>query len=671
MDYCLNVNLLLSTYNLRIYTKTLRGLLNFTRLNNLDNLLMAKFKSFSILCLLAISFFNTSCFSKSVPTAEVVEFKTNISEDATAAVVARLLQADDKPISELKFEKGTYHFYPDKGYEKFCYISNHADLMVNTPFPIFNMKNLTIDGQGSTFIFHGVMIPFLIDGSKNINVQNITIDWSESFHSEGLIVANDEANKTFDMEIDKKYPYFIKNGELVFVKEYYKHTIGQSILHDPNRKAIAYDTDSYTGITTKRKTKTKSNLAKVNYKYEYDRRDVGFKDIGVEERVSVEELKPGLLRVHGHGKKMPPIGYILSMKGEQGLNRVSPAFRVSHTNGFNGTNVTIHHAGGMGLIAENSSDLILDNFNVTPSQGRMVSTTADATHFVGCRGKVILKNCTFENQLDDASNIHGTYQKIVDILDDYRIGVRMGHHQQKAFVVAQPNDNLGFVRLENSFFAYEKSTVKSIEYINNRYQIITLNEKLPADVKPGDLVENLDAYPDLLVQNCTIRNNRARGLLISNPVKTVIKNNFFSTEMEALLIPVESGFWYESGNAANIVIRENTFQDCQHGGKNRGVIRLHTDDDNKNIAFKNIEIVNNTFNQFDNLILQINNIDGLLFKGNTITNSGNFPKLHQKNPVIIVKASKNVNFEDNTYKGDVSLENIIKSDNSSLNLKFK
>lgn len=630
---------------------------------------MLRCKTIFKILLSVILLTNLGCFSKAMPNAEVVEFGLDISEDATSALVSRILKAKDKPISEIKFKKGTYHFYPDKGYEKFCYISNHGDLMVNTPFPILNMKNLTIDGQGSTFIFHGVMIPFLIDESENINVQNITIDWSESFHSEGLIVANDEANKTFDMQIDEKYSYFIKNGELVFVKEYYQHTIGQSILYDPNRKAISFDTDAYTGITTKRKTKSKRNLDKFEHKYEYDRRDVGFKDIGVEERINVEEVKPGLLRVYGHGKKMPPIGHILSMKGEQGLNRVSPAFRVTHTNGFNGTNVTINHAGGMGIIAENSSDLILDNFNVTPSQGRMVSTTADATHFVGCRGKVILRNCTFENQLDDASNIHGTYQKIVDVLDDYRIGVRMGHHQQKAFVVAQPNDNLGFVRLDNSFFPYKKSTVKSIEYINNRYQIITLNEKLPADVKPGDLVENLDAYPDLLVQNCIIKNNRARGLLISNPVNTVIENNFFSTEMEALLIPVESGHWYESGNAANVVIRGNIFQDCQHGGKNRGVIRFDTDDDNENIAFKNIEIIDNTFNQFDNLVLQVTNADGLIFKGNTITNSETFPQLHPKNPAIRVEASKNIKFKNNAYKGKAS--KVLESDESLPNLIFQ
>jgi len=626
-------------------------------------------KLFTVL-LLVLTWSVSTC-ANSVKNGEKVLFKTDIAEDATPAVVARILRAEESSISEIKFEKGTYHFYPDKGLEKFCYISNHGDLMIKTPFPILGMKDLTIDGQGSTFIFHGIMIPFLIENSTNITVKNLSVDWHESFHSEGLIVANDEINKTFDMQISKEYPYDIRNEQIYFIKEYYQHSLGQSILYDTQRRAVSFDTESYTSITTKSKTSKTFNLDKIQYKYEYDKRDVGFKNIGFESCVTVEELEPGLVRVHGHKKKIPPVGHILTMKGEQGLNRVSPAFRVTHTNGFNAKNVNVHHAGGMGIIAENSSDLILDSFNVTPSKGRMVSTTADATHFVGCRGKVVLKNCTFQNQLDDASNIHGTYQKVVDVLDEYRIGVRMGHHQQQAFVIGQPNDVLGLVRLSNSFFPYKKVTIKKIDYLNSRYQIITLNEKLPKDVQPGDLIENLDAYPDLLIQNCTISNNRARGLLISNPVNTLIENNFFSTEMEAILVPVESGYWYESGNAANVTIRGNTFQDCQHSGFNRGVIRFDTDDDNENIAFRNIEITNNTFNQFDNLILQITNADGVVFKGNTITNSETFPQLHPENPAIRINHSINVIFHNNKYYGKVSDELLIETDESLPNIKFK
>ncbi|PKQ61339.1 alpha-galactosidase [Labilibaculum filiforme] len=597
-----------------------------------------------------------------------VVFTTSISEDATPAVLARIMQADENPISEIKFEKGTYHFYPDKGLEEYCHISNHCDVMVSTAFPIHDFKNLTIDGQGSTFIFHGIMIPFLIDKSKNITVKNLSVDWHEPFHSEGVIIANDEAKNTFDMQLSEKYPYEIRNGQIYFIKEYYEHNLGQTILYDPARKAITFDTESYTNLTTTKKSEVQRYLDTIDYKYEVDFRGPEYKNLGREDRLLVEELKPGVVRIHNHGKKIPQVGMILSAKGEQGFNRVAPAFRVTHTYGFNANDVTVYHAGGMGLIAENSADLILDHFNVIPPEGRMVSTTADATHFVGCRGKVVLRNCVLTNQLDDAANIHGTYQKIVDVLDDYRIGVRMGHSQQKGFVIGIPNDTLGLVRLSNSFYPYQQLTIKSSEYLNGRYQIITLNEKLPKEIKVGDLIENLSAYPELLVENCIIKGNRARGLLLSTPKKTVIKNNFFSTEMEALLIPVESGHWYESGNGANITITDNVFQDCNHSGLNRGIIRFETDDDNENIAFHNIEITNNQFNQFDNLILEVSNTDHLKFIDNTITNSGTFPMLFPENPAIIVESSKNIVFKNNTYSGKA--RQILVSDESVPNLKF-
>lgn len=640
---------------------------------NLVKIIKMNVKKSYILAFSVIALNTVSCTATSNEidkSGEVVVFTNEIAEDATPKVLERILKAKEKPISEIKFEKGTYHFYPDKGLETFCYISNHDDVLVSTAFPIFNLNDLVIDGQGSMFIFHGKMVPFLIDNSKNITVKNVSVDWAMSFHSEGLIVANNPKEKSFDMKISDDYPYEIRNEQLVFVKEYYEHELGQTILYDPVRKAIMFDTESYTNLSTIKKVKVQHNIDKIQYKYKVDPRGKDLKKIGNENQLRVEELEPGLVRVYNHKRKLPPVGMILTSKGDQSINRLAPAFRITHTNGFNAKNVNVHHAGGMGLIAENSSDLILDGFNVTASKGRMVSTSADATHFVGCRGKVQLINCTFQNQLDDATNVHGTYQEIVDVLDENRLGVRMGHSQQQGFVIGGANDSIGLVRLSESFFDYAKLTIKSVEFINGRYQIITFNEKLPKEVQAGDLIENLDAYPDLLVENCTISSNRARGLLISNPKNTVIRNNFFSTEMEAILIPVESSHWFESGNAANVLIEKNTFQDCVHSGQDRGVIRFETDDDNENIAFKNVQIINNTFNHFDNYILEIHNMDGLLVKGNKITNSGTFPQLFPNNPAVSVKASKNIVFENNTYEGKVPADKLLKTDGSVPNLKF-
>ena len=615
--------------------------------------------------LLVIGIISTSATN----TPESVLFNTDIADDASPQVLARLMKAKKEPISEIKFEKGTYHFYPDMAYESFQFISNHGDHLVRTAFPISGLQNLTIDGQGSKFIFHGRMIPFQIDGSKNITIKNVSVDWAESFHSEGLVVANDPDNKTFDIKISEVYPYEIRNEQLFFIKEYYEHELGQSILYDPKRRAIAYETENFTPLALFSKTKYKDITKRLNYKYKIDKRAPGYREIGRENRIKCVEIEPGIVRIHNHKKRVPPVGMILVCKGQQGFNRVAPGIRLTDTDVFNVINVNMHHAGGMGLIAENSSDITLDSFNVTPSHDRMVSTTADATHFVGCRGKVTLKNCTFNNQLDDATNVHGTYQEVVDILGKDKLGVRMGHFQQQGFTIGRSGDEIGLVRLEESFFPYDKIKIKSIVKINGRYQIITFQDDLPKTIQSGDLIENLDAYPEVLVQNCNISKNRARGLLLSSPKKTVIENNFFGTEMEALLIPVESGHWYESGSATNLIIRNNTFQDCSYSGYNRGLIRFVTDDDNENIAFKNIEITGNKINHFDNLILEIANTENLKITGNSITQSGTFPKLHPENPAIKIKSSKNILFKNNTYTGDA--KNILHTDESMKKLTFQ
>ena len=601
------------------------------------------------------SFFSLSvlCFSNVLlaqNTTEII-FNKNISSDATPALLNKILTTNAKEITKISFEKGTYHFYPDKALESFEYLSNHNDLMVKTAFPIRKFKNLVIDGNGSTFIFHGIMVPFLITDSQQITIKNLIIDWADSFHSEALIVANNKAAKTFDMKIPEKYPYIIRNNELRFIKEYYEHGIGQTILYNPERRAIMFNTEKYTGISRLRPITTTFNLDKIQYKYKIDRRAPEQRQIREARGIKVKALEPGIVRVFGHKKRIPPVGMILTMKGEQWTNRVSPAIRIKNSKNTNIKNVTIHHAGGMGLLAENATNITLDTVHVTPSQGRMVSTTADATHFVGCRGKISIKNCVFENQLDDASNVHGVYQEIVEIIDEYSIGVRMGHFQQQGFQIGFSGDNLGFVRLEDSFNAYGKRSIKNIEYRNGRYCIIHFEDKIPKNVRVGDLLENLDAYPEFLVLNSKIQNNRARGLLLSTPKEVVIRNNFFSTEMEAILIPVESGFWFESGSASNVIIENNIFQDCQHSGFNRGVIRFDTDDDNNNIAFTNIKIRNNTFNHFDNLILQVTNTDRLVFAKNRINSSAIFPQLFPKNPVINISKSRNIELKQNNYQG--------------------
>lgn len=590
--------------------------------------------------------FLQSCNTSQTPTD--VNISLDCRDDATATVLSGIKEIEREGATTLSFEKGTYHFYPEKAEERFCYISNHNDQLARIAFPILDMDGLKINGNGSVFIFHGRMIPFLIENSQNIEVRGVTIDYSDSFHSEGVVIATDSKERSFDLKISRQYPYEIRNGQLYFIKPYYSHTMGQTMFFDAERKAPYYKTELYGVATTK---PIKPTYPPFEYKYKQDKNDAFMKEFGKEPQLVVKQIEPGVVRIYGHKKLLPEIGMVLTMKGEQGVNRFAPAFKVNNVTNFSADNVTINHAAGMGFLFENCENVDLYNSSIEASNGRIISTTADATHFVGCRGKVSLRGCTFNNQLDDAMNVHGTYQEVVDIVDPHTIGVRAGHYQQLGFQLAKDGDEVGLVRIEESFHHYDQLTVKSTNMVNGRYQLITFEQEIPAGVKAGDLLENLSAYPDVLVEDCNISRNRARGLLISTPRSTTIRNNLFSTEMEAILLPVESSSWYESGNAANVLIEGNTFQDCNTSGFDRGVIRLHTDLKNGNVAFSNIVVKGNVFNHFDNLLLEISNVDGFEFRDNTVTHSTAFSQIYSSNPAITINHSTGVVFENNRYNG--------------------
>ncbi|MFR9547058.1 MAG: right-handed parallel beta-helix repeat-containing protein, partial [Rikenellaceae bacterium] len=586
------------------------------------------------------AFFIFSC--NTPQQSDTLNISLDVADDATFATLTTLKEAKELDAQTISFDKGTYHFYPEKAVEKYCYISNHNDVVARIAFDVEAFENLTIDGNGSTFIFHGRMIPFLVNDSNNFSVKNLTIDFAEPFHSEATVVACNPKDKSIDVEISEEFPYEIRNNQLIFVRSYYDHNLGQSMIYDKERVAPIYQTENY-AMWNLKKVKV-SEGCDFTYKYKSDKNDDYLRMQGQEGALTAKQLKPGIVRIFGAAKKLPPVGSILVTKGDQGSNRFAPAFKMNNVSGVSAENVVVNHAGGMAFLFENCADVDLYKCKVVPSHGRMVSSTADATHFVGCRGTVSLRDCVFQSQLDDAMNVHGTYQEIMDKIDTHTLGLRMGHYQQLGFTLAKSGDKVGVVRLSDSFHAIHTLTVKSVDFINGRYQTISFEEEIPQDVKVGDLLENISAYPEILVENCDVSRNRARGLLISSPVKTTVRNNFFSTEMEALLLPVESGSWFESGNATNVTIEGNTFQDCNFSGFNRGAIRFETDDKTGNIAFGNIKIANNTFNHFDNWILELANIDGFEFSDNTINHSETFPQQFPNQAVVTIEHCKNLNF---------------------------
>jgi hypothetical protein len=594
-------------------------------------------------------------------TINLKDFGIEHTEDATPIVVEALKKCKEEGISKLVFPQGTYHFYPTFAPDRYCAITNNDNGLKRTSFPLWGFNDFEIEGNGSEFIFHGKMVPFILENSNNITIKNFSINWDVPFCLEGDVVANDPANKTFDLKV--KTPFKVENGHLYLrleredspyerkygyrfaAPEKYHLEVGQNIIFDPETRAPVYNEKDYSGFG--------------------------------HASLKAEELENGNVRIYSIYKEVAPVGTVFCSKGEYLFNRTSPAFRLFKSRDIKFNNINVHHAGAMGLIAERCENITLDGFNVVlkEGQGRMVTTTADATHFCNCKGLIIIRNSIFENMLDDATNIHGTYGRVNMVLDDYRVAFETYHPHQNDYLFAEAGDSVQIIHKNTLQPTSEVMVVKKVERINEKISILTFGKSVKGKVEKYDGIENVSWYPSAILENNVVRNNRARSFLISTPRKVLVRNNHFSSEMTSLRITGDLGLWNESGPCDSLIIEGNTFGDCVYGGGKAAVIKIDpqyaSKDHIQGKYSKGIIIKDNHFKTFDSSILDAISVDGLVFTGNKIEPSNSYKPLYPELPTLNIVNCNNVFIGGNTFKTRNGLKAKLEVDNKTTNLTLE
>lgn len=254
-------------------------------------------------------------------------------------------------------------------------------------------------------------------------------------------------------------------------------------------------------------------------------------------------------------------------------HRNVPAVIVSDSTAVKLSHVTLYHCGGMGVIAQRSADIELDHVQVTPGPGRIVSLTADATHFVNCTGRIVMGHCLFENQKDDATNIHGIYARVIRKLAPDQVEVKLMHPQQHGFDFLAPGDKMKLLH-GPSMVTYAEAIVKSVDRCNCEFSRVVFQRPLPDEMIVGDAVASLQGYPEVHIHHCTIRNNRARGILLGSRARTVVEDNVFHTPGAAILFEGDARYWFEQAGVHDCMIRRNRFENCNFGVWGKACIEI-------------------------------------------------------------------------------------------------
>ena len=591
---------------------------------------MKKLFPLGLLLLLIIG----GCKQNEVVVVNVADFglRPNSKENAVPVVIRALERCKKHERSVLQFTKGRYDFYYTLGHTREYFESNTTnDAPKSLAILIEKCKELTLEGNGAEFIFHGPIQPITVDNSENIKIQNVNIDWDIPLTAQAMVLA--ATPKNIDLEIDtKQFPYEVADGKLLFTGENWKAEPSGYMEYVADKHLIAPQTGDEGCIR------------------------------GDRNKRSFEELKPGTVRMNGEFTRTPAVGNYLIIRHSK---RDHAGIFIQESQNVKLENVNVYHCAGLGVLAQFTRNLDYKNVRFMPNaaKNRYLSGHDDGFQVSNCAGQVNINHCEFGGLMDDPINVHGTSVKIIEKLSELKLKCRFMHEQSTGMTWAHVNDTIGFLENE-SMATVSKGVLSGFEKLNRDEFTVEFKSAVPSELVAGDALENLSWSPSVIISGCKFHSCRARGLLVSTPGKVVIDKNEFESSGSAILIAGDANGWYESGAVNDVTIINNIFWDACMTSMYQfceGIISIYPiipKVDPQKPYHRNITIASNTFHAFDYPVLYALSVDGIRFTKNRIVRSHEFKPFHARKHCLTFEACKNAEVSGNFFEGDVLSKDI-------------
>ena len=265
----------------------------------------------------------------------------------------------------------------------------------------------------------------------------------------------------------------------------------------------------------------------------------------------------------------------------------------------------------------------------------LIASNADAFHSGGVRRGPTLEGCNFEGMCDDGIPIHGYYGMVVEASEGGRRLYMARSADRSVFRAGDPIrvlDKSGALVGEAKVVAVEPAPDsfkpenppqdKHFE-LDGKFHVLTLDNAVPAE--PGFRASTPNANGSgFVVRNNTIKNHRARGILVKADDGLIEGNTVDGSTIAGLVIAPEY-YWNEAGYSRNVVVRNNVFRHCGYAtaGPWTGQAGAATvggeGDQTTGVAFghQNIVFQNNSFEDNDGVNLLIDGAQDVGIVGNT------------------------------------------------------
>lgn len=504
----------------------------------------------------------------------------NLTEDHCYNIARALNYCKEHGEDGLKFKNGIYHLYPERASVRAVSVSNH-DICGYTSIAMLleDMKDFTVDGGGSLFVSHGVMITAAVINCENVTLKNFKFTVCEPMRMEAVVTDCDK--KHCVIEPVNNAAYYVRDGHLRFTDGY-----GHD---DPYHYTMMMCRSGQTGYMPETKQSFDKNLR-------------------------FEQLEGRRLRLTN--LQLDPEPDMKLILGPQ-LRHGCTVFLESSKNSAI-ENTSFCHSYAMGIIAQLCDTVTVRGISVRPENSGF-STNCDATHFVSCTGRIEVSDSYFEAMLDDAMNVHGIFTRI-EAAEDNGILVRDMHPGSKGLTLYKPEDVIAVMN-PKKLVPEAAYTVDFAETINQEYTFLKLREPA-AGIKAGYVAENMSVTPEVIFKNNTVKDNRARGILLASRGRIAVEGNKFHTPGCAVLFESDGEMWYESGGTEDVLIANNLFDNCGYarGEWGEAVIEMkpRKEFDGINYYHGHIAVRNNFFGGSEKLLLSAANTKNIEFTDNAV-----------------------------------------------------
>lgn len=529
---------------------------------------------------------------KSCRSVNASDFGVSTAADDNYSAFCKAIEyCKANPNITLKVDGGKYYFRTDKS------------IMLD------GLKNVLIDADGAQFIFENPNY-FHIVNCNCIEIRGLGITWNLDVSRLASLVNIRNASKeshSFELEFTELNEVSADIPIMAFTK-YDPETLTPGTRQDFKENYVYQFPGSIKAVE-----KTGHNVLKVTHDGSLDNYTDG---------------EVYLLRHHVYGGN---------------------AFNVYNTSNITFSDIKLYAVAGMGWLIENRSEhfqLLGCVIGLDPEHDdNRISTTADGVHIANTNGKFRISSCDFSFMGDDDVNVHDNIATVIDKLDEKTVEIYTNANNfaagDNAIFSSKGFDRLGF-----------SAEVTSVEG-----KKLTFDKELPDYIVKDCIVSNgsIDSG-NYVISGNYFHENRARGLLLQSNNGLCENNRFYKIMANPIkvIMDISSGLWLEGTGVNGLVIRNNSFVEC-NVVEWSAQISISTNIDGKSAdstLFYNITVENNSFDNFYGRLVDASNVSNFKICGNRVNNKdGSYEA--RRGRIIIRQSCSRVTISNNEYKASV------------------